>query len=78
MNVKHEKELRSFADEAAKLAKQIHQEWGSAIGPGGMQARVNIDMPKQGPDIKLQNVERLLGSVVSAIDDYLRRPPESS
>jgi hypothetical protein len=76
MPIKHEKELLEFVDAAEKLAQKIHEEWGSAVGPGGFQVRVNRDMPKQGPDIKLQNVERLLGSVVAAIDDYLRPAPE--
>lgn len=77
MAKKHETELRDFAAEAENLAQQIHQEWGSAVGSGGMQARVNVDMPKHGPDLALQNVENLLGALVSAIETYLRRPPES-
>ena len=75
MPVKHEQELTDFAEAAAKLATKIHQEWGSGAPAGGFQTRVNRDMPTHGPDVKLQNVERLLGSVVAAIDDYLRRPP---
>lgn len=73
MPKEHEKELREFADEAATLAQQIHQEWGSATD-GGFQVRVNRDMPAHGPDHALLNVERALGSVLAAIGDYLRRP----
>jgi hypothetical protein len=73
--MEHEKELRDFAHRAAKLAELIRQDWGSATD-GGLQVRVNVDMPKHGPDHALLNVERLLGGVVAAIDDYLRRPPE--
>jgi hypothetical protein len=76
MPVEHEKELRDFARRAEKLAEQIHQDWGSAAPEGGMQTRVNIDMPKHGPDLVLQNVEIALGNVVGAIEAYLRRPPE--
>jgi hypothetical protein len=76
MSVKHEKALREFAHEAAKLSEQIHQDWGSAVGPGGFQARVNRDMPKQGPDMKLQHAEHQLGAVINAIEAYLRRSTE--
>ncbi len=73
MPEQHNQELREFAHEAAKLAEQIHQDWGSAVGPGGFQVRVNRDMPKHGPDPDLQKIEHLLGGVIKAIDDYLRR-----
>ena len=76
MPKEHEKELRDLAQRAAKLAELIHQDWGSAVGPGGLQVRVNRDMPKHGPDHALLNVEHLLGNVVGAIEADLRRPPE--
>lgn len=76
MNVKHEDELRAFAEDAAKLAQKIHQDWGSAVGPGGLQSRVNVDMPKHGPDHALLNIERQLGGVINAIEAYLHRPSE--
>lgn len=72
MSKKHEKELREFADNAATLAQQIRQDWGSAVGSGGMQVRVNRDMPTHGPNHALLNVERQLGGVVSAIEAYLQ------
>jgi hypothetical protein len=72
----HEKKLRDFADKAKKLAQQIHQEWGSAVGPGGFQVRVNVDMPKQGPDHALLHIERQFGGVIQAIDDYLKPPAQ--
>jgi hypothetical protein len=79
MPVEHEQDLREFAHEAAKLAELIHQDWGSAAAPGGgFQVRVNRDMPKHGPDRELLNVEHLLGGVIKAIDDFLRRPPEGT
>jgi hypothetical protein len=77
MPIKHEKELRDFADEATKLAELIHQDWGSGAPEGGVQTRVNVDMPKHGPDHALLEVERALGSVVAAISEYRRRPSES-
>jgi hypothetical protein len=73
MPIEHEKELRAFGKRAAKLAGQIHQDWGSAV-EGGVQARINIMPPTRGPDPDLQSVERALGAVVQAINDYLRRP----
>jgi hypothetical protein len=73
--MEHVKELRDFAHRAAKLAELIHQDGGSATD-GGLQVRVNVDMPKHGPDLDLQNVEHLLGGVIGAIEAYLRRPPE--
>ena len=57
MNLKHEKELRDFAAEAEKLAQNIHQEWGSGAPAGGTQTRVNVDIPKHGPDQDLQKIE---------------------
>jgi hypothetical protein len=36
MPMEHEKELRDFARQGAKLAKQIRQDWGSAA-LGSMQ-----------------------------------------
>lgn len=73
MPVKNEQDLRNFAQQAAQLAEQIHQDWGSAV-EGGRQVRTNIMLPTHGPDEKLLNVERMLGSVVRAIDDYLWNP----
>jgi hypothetical protein len=73
MPKEHEKELHEFAQQAERLAEQIHQDWGSAV-EGGMQVRVNRDMPQHGPDRELLNVEHLLGSVIKAIEAYLRRP----
>lgn len=73
MSIKHEKELRDFADKAAKLAELIQQEWGSGAPAGGVQTRVNVDIPKHGPDLALQNVEGQIRSVVAAIDNYLRK-----
>jgi len=49
MPVEHEKELREFVQRAAKLAEQIHQDWGSAV-EGGVQVRVNVVLPRHGPD----------------------------
>jgi hypothetical protein len=74
MPKEHEKELRDLADHARKVAEQLHQDWGSGAPGGGFQERVNRDMPKHGPDRVLLNVELLLGGVIKAIDDYLRRP----
>jgi hypothetical protein len=75
--MEHEKELRNFAQRAAKLAELIHQDWGSAAAPGGgFQVRVNEVPPTHGPDHALLNVEHLLGGVIKAIEAYLRRPPE--
>lgn len=76
MSVRHQKELQDFAEDAAQLAQKIHQDWGSAVGSGGFQVRVNRDMPKHGPDHALLNVEYLLGSVIKAIDNYLNPPRE--
>ncbi len=76
LSVDHEEKLREMAQRAAELAKLIHQEWGSAAPGGGLQTRVNVDMPKHGPDKELLRVEGLLGDVIKAIDTYLRRPPE--
>jgi hypothetical protein len=76
MPVKHEQELTDFAEAAAKLAKRIHQEWGSGAPAGGFQTRVNVEMPKRGPDHALQNIERQLGDVINAIEAYMRRPRE--
>lgn len=74
MAIKHQDELRAFAQRAAKLAQLIHQEWGSAVEGGG-QVRVNVIPPTHGPDQALQKVEGLLGDVVAAIEAYLRPPP---
>jgi hypothetical protein len=74
MPIEHEQKLRDFAQRAAKLAEQTHQDWGSATD-GGLQVRVNVDMPKHGSDHALLNVENLLGALVGAIGTYLRRPP---
>jgi hypothetical protein len=76
MPKEHEKELRDLAEHARRVAEQVRQDWGSAVGPGGLQVRVNRDMPKHGPDHALLNIEHLLGNVVGAIEAYLRRPPE--
>jgi hypothetical protein len=68
----HVKELRDLAEHARKVAEQVRQDWGSAAPGGGIQVRVNRDMPSHGPDPDLQNVERALGNVVAAIEAYLR------
>jgi hypothetical protein len=75
MPKEHEKELRDLAQRAAKLAELIHQDWGSAV-EGGVQVRVNREMPKHGPEHALLNVEHALGNVAGVIEAYLRRPPE--
>ena len=70
--IKHEKELRDFADKAQELAQKIQQDWGSAAPRGGFQEVVNVDMPKHGPDTDLEKIEGLLHSVAVAIGAYLR------
>jgi hypothetical protein len=73
---RHEKELRAFAQRAAKLAELIHQDWGSAAPRGDFQEIVNRDITTHGPDHALLNVERQLSDVIKAIEAYLRRLPE--
>lgn len=75
MAKEHEKELRDLAEHARRVAELVRQDWGSAV-EGGRQVRVNVEMPKHGPDHALLNVEHALGNVVGAIETYLQRPPE--
>jgi hypothetical protein len=68
--------LEAVADKATEVAGLIRQDWGSGAPEGGVQTRVNVDIPGHGPDHVLLNVERLLGDVIVAIEAYLQRPPE--
>jgi hypothetical protein len=67
--------LEAVAAKAVEVAALIHQDWGSAAPDGGLQTRVNRDMPKHGPDHARLKVEHALGAVVNAINGYLRPPP---
>ena len=70
MPVKHEQELTDMAERACALAGVIRQEgWPM---PNQFPSARPHPMP-HGPDKELQNVELALGSVVAAIEEYLRQ-----